>query len=466
MLVAKIPLFSLIIFSSLSPILSQTCQSGRLTQYPIYSSNKIPQGTCSFGPVYSQMPEEFKQGRIIAANQDFYNRLKTQPTFTNTCTPQSGVSCGQNCGECVLVTGAKGSATYIIGDICDSPTVGQQCAGDMTQFDLNNLNLTDLKLVADSPGMEMMSFKPVPCSTNGNIRMYFPATWSNKWSVNLFFFNYKYPLQKVEILATGNPAKVSNWISLPRDWVNNFEWRGTSNYTGQSGDIYNGGNGFLVRLTSIYGEVLESSITLAIPATNITQNIFDLGIQFSKSNITNPTEPCLWPGPTADIYKDTIINRKSDGLGYSNCIFGSTGCRTFFSGQFLMEWWLTTQYNLINMTLDYTGAECTTVYCISVPKVNGWGGIIIGFSSSFLNSTYKAVNLMVKLGKMSSLTTYGFTVGFDNCQKQIGITGVTNVWKSYKVLIADMNCTTYIKTFRMNFNPGDGIFVDNIYLSN
>jgi len=310
-------------------LLSQTCQTGRLTQYPIGESGNVPQGTCGFGPVFAEMPDEFKQGQIIAANQDFYNMLKTQPQFENTCTPQSGVSCGQSCGECVLVTGAKGSLTYIIGDICDTPTVGQACAGDMTQFDLNNFNATSLKLVADDPGMEMMSFTTVPCSTSGNIKMYFPGSWSNTINVDLFFFNYKYLLQKVEVLGVGS-TNSSKWFSLPRAWLNTFEWRGTSNYSGQSGDIYNGGNGFMVRLTSLYGETVESSNALSIPSVNITQQIFDLGVQFTKSNISNPSQSCAWPGPTSEIYADTIINRMVDGLGYANCTFGSTGCGTYF----------------------------------------------------------------------------------------------------------------------------------------
>ena len=460
-------IFLVFLYVNFSPffILSQTCQTGRLTQYPIGTTKNIPYGTCSFGPVYSEMPDEFKQGRIIAASQDFYNGFKTLPLFTDSCTPQTGVSCGQSCGECVLVTGAKGSLTYIIGDICDSPTVGQQCAGDMVQFDLNNYNATALKLVADAPGMEMMSYKTVPCSTTGNIKMYFPGSWSNKWSVDMVFFNYKYLLQKAEIMGNGS-TKTSSWINMPRGWVNTFEWRGTSNYTGQSGDVYNGGTGFKIRLTSIYGEVLESNKTISIPATNITTTIFDLGIQFTKSNISAPTQPCTWPGPTNQVYFDTIINRKSSGLGYTNCTFGSSGCTTLFSGEFLMEWWLLTQYNLINMTVVYTGPDCQTQYCIFVPKVNGWGGIIFGFSSSFLYTDYKSVSLFAKLGNNSSLKTYGFSVGFDNCPINVNVVNVTNIWQNFKVNISSMNCTGYIKNLRLNFNPGDNLYFDNVALSN
>ena len=447
-------------------LLSQTCQTGRLTQYPIYQSNNKPQGTCAFGPVFSEMPDEFKQGRIIAANQDFYNMFKTLPSFQSSCTPQTGVSCGQSCGECVLVTGAKGSLTYIIGDICDSPNVGQQCAGDMTQFDLNNINATSLKLVADAPGFEMMSFKTVPCSTNGNIKMYFPESGSNKWSVALVFFNYKYILQKAEIMAVGS-TKTSTWITLPRDWTNKFVWRGTQNYTGQSGDIYNGGNGFMVRLTSIYGEILQSTKILSIPSTNITQQTFDLGIQFTKSNISQPIQACPWPGPTNEIYSDQIINRMSSGNGYINCTFGSPSCRTYLSGLFLMEWWLVTQYSLINMTLQYSGPDCLTKYCVFIQKVNGWGGLIFGFSSSFSNTTYKYVSLSAKLGVNSSLKTYGFSVGFDsNCVNQVNVANVTSVWKNYKVNISNMNCTGYLKNVRLAFNPGDNVYLDNISLSN
>jgi len=131
-----------------------------------------------------------------------------------------------------------------------------------------------------------------------------------------------------------------------------------------------------------------------------------------------------------------------------------------------MEWWLVTQYNLINITFQYSGAECQTQYCIYVQKVNGWGGINFGFSSSFLANAYKYVTLSVKLGQNSTFQNYNFTVGFDNCQNQSNIINVSNVWQHFMVDVSTMNCTSYIKIFRLNFNPGDNIYVDNIYLSN
>ena len=443
---------------------AQTCTAGRLTQYPIGVSNNIPQGTCNFGSVYNLMPAEFKSGRIIAANQDYYNGFKTALTFTTTCTPQNGTSCGLNCGQCILVTGAKGSATFIMADIGDYPTVGIEDAGDMTEFGLNNINSDGLKLVADSPGYEVMDFKPVPCATTGNLGFYFPESGSNKWSVALTFYNHKVPIQKVEI-KSNNPQLQNQYIQLPRDWTNKFVWRGTQNYTGQSGDIYNGGTGFQIRITSVFNEVIETNQNYSIPTTNIVTTFFDLGSQFNVSNYGN-NSACQWSGPTATIYNGTVVNRKynSNSKNFDTCLEGSSGCKTIFAGNFMVEWFLLYQSSIPILNLQSVDSQCLSSHCILVQNTSGWGLFAIAFSSNFNQFIYGNVTFSAKLAQNSTLNTTNIGATFDTCNQSASFIANKN-WGTYTFQISNLSCPTYIRNLKFVFGSVDNVFLDKIYLT-
>lgn len=73
-----------------------------------------------------------------------------------------------------------------------------------------------------------MSYRLVPCPTTGNIKVYFPESGSNKWSVAITPYNYHVGIKALFIKGAGTGVKASNdWISLPRGWTNKYEWRGT-----------------------------------------------------------------------------------------------------------------------------------------------------------------------------------------------------------------------------------------------
>lgn len=453
-------LISIAIFAS-----GQKCTKGRLTQYPIYMKNGIPQGTCNFGPVYDKMPIEFKQGRIIAANQDYYNGFVTKPNFKETCISKNGVSCGFNCGQCVMVTGAKGTETFIIADIGDVPTVGIEDAGDMVQFAINNNPKNGLLSVADNPGYEYMSFIPVPCSSNGNIGFFFPESGSNKWSVALTLYNYKFPLKKVEVKGAGPNVRTPNeFIELPREWTNKFVWRGVEGYPGQKGDIYNGGNAFQLRITSIFDEVFAPSTLYSIPSTNITTSLFDLGFQFQKNSYSQ-SDFCKWTGPYSKIYDDKVISRKKNWStkNYDSCLVGSSGCRTYFEGDFLVEWWLVYQVNLGKLNLEYSGEECRSKSCIEVTYVAKWGIIILGHSSNFRRDSYKNVSFAGKLSSKSGIAQHSLSVTFDGCSQSVDFSLNKN-WQNFSFEISRLSCPEYIKNLKFVFGAGDIIYLDDIKL--
>ena len=440
---------------------SQDCLKGRLTQYSIFNLNKIPQGTCSFGPIFNLMPEEFRSGRILAANQDYYNGFVTSLDYTSTCTPQNGTNCGLRCGECVLVTGARGSASYIIGDIGDYTTSGIENVGDMTQFALNNFQNEDWNKIADDPGYELMTFRPVPCSTTGNLGFYFPESGSNKVSVAFLFYNYKIQIKSVEVQGVGESVKTPNdWMPLIRQWNNKFVWRGVENFTGQSGDIYNGGYAFKLRITSIFGEVIQPNDLYAV---NNLNKLYDLGAQFKLSKYI-PGGGCLWSGPTAEIYADKVSNRKLNKLkkNYDKCTTNPS-CRTFLSGPFLVEWHLESANKIKNLDLEYAGQECQSKICIEMAGVREGSELVIGHSSAFYRNDYSNVTFKAKLLATGEKNTTTVEVSFycNNPQKF----EINSEWNSYSFAIKSLKCPDFIKNIKFSFGEADSIYLDDISLT-
>lgn len=454
-----------IFFFILGLLSAQACFKGRLTQYPIHSINSIPQGTCGFGPVFSEMPLEFREGRIIAADQDYYNSFKTALDFTSTCNPKIGISCGLNCGQCVLITGAKGSATFMVADIGDYPTVGIQDAGDMPNFAISNLVNESLLKVADAPGMELMSFTPVPCTVSGNIKFYFPESGSNKWSVALTFLNYQVPIKMVEIIGDGPGVRSpNNYIVLPRGWTNKFLWRGVEDYIGQKWDIYNGGDGFRIRITSIFNEIISPNIKYSIPSSNPSTSIFNLGSQF-QSILYNSQKDCKWPGPNAQIYKDKVISRiyNYQTKAYDDCVIGVWGCRTYFEGDFLVEWWLVHQSQINSLNLQYKGTECDSEICIELNSVKNGAVLIFGHSSNFDINDYSQVSFAAKIGENSTLINCTVSLTFDGCAKSIQFT-IMKSWKIFKSPLTSFGCPSYIKNLKFIFGNTDILYLDDIQL--
>lgn len=457
----------LILFAVFCFAHTQTCEKGRLTQYTIYIKQNIPQGTCNFGPVYNEMPLEFKSGRIIAANQDYYNGFKTNLNFKESCQPKNGISCGLRCGQCVMVTGPKGSESFIVADIGDYPNVGIEDAGDMTQFALNNKPNYSLLAVADQPGYEYMTFSPIPCSTNGNVGFFFPESGSNKWSVALTFYNYKVQIKKIEIRGAGpNVRSPNNFIELPRDWTNKYLWRGVEGYLNQKGDIYNGGNAFQLRITSIFDEVIIPGNNFSIPTANISTTLFNLSFQFTKNQF-NQTKKCKWTGPYPRVYDDKVISRKYNWTkkDYDICKVGSSGCRTYFEGSFLVEWWLVYQVNLGALNLEYRGMECNSKICIEVTNVTSWGILILGHSSNFDKNSYSNFSFAGKLAQNSNLTTNKLSITFDGCKKTVDFI-LTKAWTKYSNSISNLECPNYIKNLKFIFSGVDMIYLDDIELEN
>jgi len=438
-------LSSLLLLQSL--VSCQDCVKGRLTQYTIFALGGVPQGTCNFGSVSDKMPEEFRSGRIIAANQDYYNGFVTNLDFMTTCNPQNGTSCGLRCGECVMVTGARGSASYIIGDIGDYTNSGIENVGDMTQFALNNYQNQAFKQVADDPGYELMTFRPVPCSTTGNIGFFYPESGSNKFSVALTFYNYKVQIQSVEVLGVGQSVNTTNeWAPLIRQWNNKFVWRGVENFAGQSGDIYNGGFGYKLRVTSVFGEVIESSTIFGITHSNTVNTFFDLEAQFKVSKYI-PGGGCLWSGPNPEIYADKVSTRKFNKLkkSYDKCPT-NPNCRTFLEGKFLVEWYLIASTKVKNLDLEYSGNECKSRICIEVTSPKEGGELLIGHSSDFFRNDYSNVTFKAKIVQNSGANSTNLTVTFGGCDRKEKFE-ITTEWNQYNFTMKFLKCPDYIKVY-------------------
>eukprot|EP01017_Pseudomicrothorax_dubius_P034223 TRINITY_DN4664_c0_g2_i1.p1 TRINITY_DN4664_c0_g2~~TRINITY_DN4664_c0_g2_i1.p1 ORF type:complete len:440 (+),score=114.43 TRINITY_DN4664_c0_g2_i1:65-1384(+) len=431
-------------------------------------------GTCGFGPVFDLMPKEFKESRIIGFSQDAYNGRKTETDFKKTCNPQKGISCGMACGECYEVFGPKGWNTFIQADICDVPVVGIECAGDVVQIDINNVgsgqvsNKETWRSIGDNLGYEVGAYRRVPCSTSGNIGLYLPEPGSNKWSVAATLYNHRIGIAKFEIRGAGQGVRQNNtWIELPRDWTNKFLWRGVENYPNQKGDIYNGGTGFNLRITSIYGEVLEPSKVITIPSSNPDQVRFDLGVQFKVVTDTKNTDASKCPVKMVRyIYKDRVVNRKrtGDNKNFEECQRGSWGCRTYFEGGFMTEWWLVHIGDIQNVDLS-SKEECQENSCIRIPKAGPGAVFIIGYSSGFPTKTFSRIRFSAKLHSSASASQYANArVTFDDCGSSASVGAITKDWKEFSVPFASLNCPTRIRNLKFILGNAEQLLIDNIYL--
>ncbi|KAJ3450386.1 hypothetical protein M0812_06561 [Anaeramoeba flamelloides] len=453
-------LYFYFIFISVCLIPTTFCTTCNTTRITIYDLNG---GTCGFNPVKDDVPL-FRDGKVLAASQDFYNGRETDLAMEE-CQTTNFINCGQRCGECVTIRGTNGELTFMVADICDYNTVGQQCANDIVQLDINYVGQTSgeeyWRCVGDSLGMEQATYHIVPCPTDDkNIGFYLPESGSNVWSVAFTPYRYSVGVSKMEKKGAGEGVNEDNeWIELPRTWTNKFVWRsdgtGDQKISTHNGKITNGGDSIILRITSINGETIESN-EFKIPDSNPDEARFTFNGQFDSGVQTNE---CPWNGPSEWIYKENVDFRS----GTDSCTWGADNCRAYFEGEvWLTEWWFVHQWGFDNFNPERSSNCYEGSKCLDTGSTTESAGFILGSSASFNANAFSDIEFAVRTSTSENFES--LSLCWDDCDCVAVDKTITDEWQVIQAPMSPLACTDSVKNLKFIANKHDGLYFDNIRL--
>jgi expansin (peptidoglycan-binding protein) len=192
----------------------------------VYSAT-LPEGFASFGLVFDDMPQIFRDGYVAAPCEMFYSRG------------------GQNAaaaGECYELAGPVGNVTVMVGDLCPTAPAGT-CTLESPFFDLKRPAFEAIFPL--SVGSGRANYRLVPAPVTGNVKM--AAIASTSSFLSLLFYNHRAGISKAEIRGPASGATGGNWIEMPRERYNQFIFSSLSP----------AGFPLEVRVTSRFGEVVS-----------------------------------------------------------------------------------------------------------------------------------------------------------------------------------------------------------------
>ncbi len=161
------------------------------------SGSSTPAGSCSFPPAVSGEATTYAGTSAGAC------------TFPAGATLYAAVSPtvydgAFACGTCLEVTGAAGTVTLEVTDLCPD------CA--QLQLDLSPDAWT--AVTGKIPGREPIAWRRVPCAGTGPVR-FVAFDGTNPWWVGVVVEDHRYPVAALELL----PAGATAWIPLARqEW--------------------------------------------------------------------------------------------------------------------------------------------------------------------------------------------------------------------------------------------------------
>ena len=188
--------------------LSSTPEQGVATYYAATGD-----GACGFGPSPNDL-------NVAAMDQPEWNGSAV-------------------CGECVAVTGPKGSVTVRIVDLCPECEPGH--------LDLSQQAFAQIADV--SAGRVSITWKVVPCDVTGNVEYQIKDGSSQYWTA-IQVRNSRLPVAKLEWMQSGAWTDVS---------------RASYNYFVVSSGV--GPGSYQVRITSSTGETLVDTLPPVQPST-------------------------------------------------------------------------------------------------------------------------------------------------------------------------------------------------------
>lgn len=156
----------------------------------------------------------------------------------------------QACGACVEVTNKDNNqkVTVLIVDECPVAGNEQWCYNGSHHIDLNQAAYNAIG-ANNNPSV---SWRYVSCNTSGNIQYVWESSASTGW-LALTIRNHTNPIKSVELKSSS-----SSYVSLSRADYN--VWSTTTNI---------GSGPYTIRVTDLYGNVIEDTISLS-PGQTIT----------------------------------------------------------------------------------------------------------------------------------------------------------------------------------------------------
>jgi hypothetical protein len=227
---------------------SDTCGSIRLTSYTAGTS-----GWCEIPRNASFLPTFVRDG-LTGAIAEPWNGSSY------------GGAAGEACGECWEIDTINDTRVVMITDLC--PIQGNPlCAGGHFHVDLATEAAAALGGGANDEG----SARRVPCPVSGNVHV--RISDRNPSYMRFALMNQRLPIRSVEFRGAGAGVAADN------PWTAGERSGGAWQVTQMGPALARGGTGIVLRITSVQGEVVESTEILATTGGNGVN--VDLGVQLT-----------------------------------------------------------------------------------------------------------------------------------------------------------------------------------------
>jgi expansin (peptidoglycan-binding protein) len=351
--------------------------------FPLDGDGYPTDGVAGFGPVADDMPQLYKDGYVMAVNEELFN-----------AGPEGGSGEAAMAGETYEVAGPDGTITLMVADMSLS-------TGGANQIDIHRPVWEEMYF--GSAGAIPVALRWVPAPVSGNLKLYF-TSGSNQWYFGITVYNHRIGVAKVEVMGSPGGATGGQWMELPRDFINRFEHLAAA-------DI---GLPITVRVTSKQGEqVLFGPIASIAEGNRHTA----LG-QFT--NLAPDTLPVTWPGPPAEIYIDALEDRQDVAWEAIGVILTPATPDPY------------------STTSPYSGS-----YTLAAGSFGGFGQLRLLYPVPFESSRFRGVELWVR----SSAAASGFSVWVSdgtNDADPLALPALAPSWQKVTYLFAGRNVPVLI----------------------
>jgi len=170
--------------------------------FPIDASGYPTGGAARFGPVADDMPQLFKDGYVMAVNEELYD-----------AGPVGGGGTATMAGETCEVAGPEGTITLMVAEIGPS-------SGDQKTIEVNTPVWGQME--TGGAGAIPVAMRWVPAPVTGSLKLYFTAG-SSQYYFGITVYNHRVGVARVEVAGSAGGATAGQWVELPRIQTNRFE---------------------------------------------------------------------------------------------------------------------------------------------------------------------------------------------------------------------------------------------------
>ncbi|HJX40680.1 MAG TPA: hypothetical protein VJ345_04380 [Anaerolineales bacterium] len=346
--------------------------------FPVDGDGYPTDGVAGFGPVADDMPQLYKDGYVMAVNEELFN-----------AGPEGGSGNAAMAGETYEVAGPDGTITLMVVDLGLS-------TGGANQIDINRSAWEEL--YAGSAGALPAALRWVPAPVSGNLKLYF-TSGSSQWYFGITVYNHRVGVAKVEVMGSPGGSTAGQWTELPRDILNRFEHLAAA-------DI---GLPITVRVTSKQGEQL-----LFGPIASIAEGARHTALgQFT--NLAPDTLPVTWPGPPAAIYTNALEARQDVAWEAIGVILNPATPDPY------------------STTSPYAGS-----YTLAAGSFGGFGQLLLLYPIPFESSRFRGVELWVRSSAAASSFSVWVSDG-TNDSDPLALPALSTSWQKATYLFAGRN---------------------------